>query len=72
MTCQLLNHASVGYEPSRNLPALIGWEELTGGLCQHYWSVFEKEFGLNYAEIQKFTKDMVEKHFKMKAIISKF
>ena len=35
---------------------------------QHYWSVFEREYGLNYTEIQKFTKDMVEKHFKTKVL----
>ena len=35
---------------------------------QHYWSVFENEYGLNYTEVQEFTKDMVEKHFKMKVL----
>lgn len=32
------------------------------------WSVFESEFGLNYNEIQDFTKTMVEKHFKIKGV----
>ena len=35
---------------------------------QHYWSVFENEYGLNHTEIQEFTKDMVEKHFKTKEL----
>lgn len=34
-----------------------------------YWSIFEKEYELNYNEIQSFTKNMVEKHFKLKELI---
>ena len=30
------------------------------------WSVFEKEFSLNYQEIKDFMSGMVEKHFKLK------
>ena len=35
---------------------------------KHYWLVFEREYGLNYTEIQELTKDMVGKHFKLKEL----
>ena len=38
--------------------------------CSHslYWLIFEGEYGLNYGDIQSFTKNMVEKHFKLEEI----
>ena len=38
---------------------------------RHYWSVFEREFGLKYAEIQELTKNMVETHFKLSRLTPK-
>ena len=35
---------------------------------EKYWSVFEKKLRLNYTEIQSFTKDMVERHFKLSGL----
>jgi hypothetical protein len=34
------------------------------------WSVFEKEFGMKYIEIQAFIRDMMEKHFKLGCLTS--
>ena len=32
------------------------------------WSVFKREYGMNYDGIQVFIKDMVERHFKMNGV----
>lgn len=32
------------------------------------WSIFEREFDMEYTDIQKFIQDMVEKHFKWKGL----
>ena len=35
-----------------------------------FWSVFEKEYGLDYDEIQQLLKNLLEKHFKLVEFIS--
>ena len=41
--------------------------------CSYYkvWSVFEKEYEMEYADVQVFIKDQLEEHFKIKDLTSK-
>ena len=38
--------------------------------CEHslYWSFFEKEYGMNYDQIQAFTASLMEEHFNCKGL----
>ena len=38
----------------------------------HVWSVFGAKFGMDYDEIQAFTKGMVEEHFKCKGVTTDY
>lgn len=35
---------------------------------KHIWTIFEREFSMNYTEIQSFIQSMVEKHFNWKGL----
>lgn len=37
---------------------------------KHYWSIFEKEYNMNYNEVQDFTNDMFKEHFKINFLMS--
>ena len=41
--------------------------------CRHslYWSVFEKEYGMNYDQIKAFTASLMEEHFNCKGLTPK-
>ena len=50
---------------------IIEWQHIYGQLWISHsdiWSVFEKEYGLNYNDIQSFIKVEVEKHFKIGSV----